>query len=146
MTDPAVYDHLWPTGTDYPDGTYRVVGTENDAVTLLRVANAQGRRVATGEVVSVPREELGGFDAAENPDGNRPLGAALNSKMRALYWSARVFARNMLANPRSAALALAVLLVGVAGDGVLSLPDALFPALTLVGALSLAYVGSGRLS
>lgn len=78
MTDPSPYDHYRPVDADYPDAVYRVVGTgaddEDGELRLLEVADADGRRVTTGRVVSVPREDLAGFEPAENPDsGFRPM-------------------------------------------------------------------------
>jgi hypothetical protein len=77
VSDPSPYDHYRPVDADYPDGVYRVVGTggpgEDGEVRLLEVADADGRRVTTGRVLSVPREDLAGFEPAENPDaGFRP--------------------------------------------------------------------------
>jgi hypothetical protein len=49
LEDLAVYDHLRPTAPERAGvnpGVYRVVGT--DPVTLLRVGDADGRRVTTG--------------------------------------------------------------------------------------------------
>jgi len=74
VSDPSPYDHSRPVGADYPDGVYRVVGTGgDDSVRLLEAADADGRRVTTGRLLAVPREELAGFEPAENPDsGFRP--------------------------------------------------------------------------
>lgn len=76
--DPRPYDHYSPADADYHDGVYRVVGTGGDGgdgeLRLLEVADADGRRVTTGRVLTVPREDLAGFEPAENPDaGFRPL-------------------------------------------------------------------------
>ncbi len=77
--DPQPYDHYRPVDADYPEGVYRVVGTAgngggDDTVRLLEVSDADGRRVNTGRVLAVPREDLGGFEPAENPDaGFRPM-------------------------------------------------------------------------
>jgi len=75
--DPSPYDHYRPVDADYPDGVYRVVGTggnQEGDVRLLEVGDADGRRVTTGRVLSVPREDMAGFEPAENPDaGVRPM-------------------------------------------------------------------------
>ncbi|WP_197428449.1 hypothetical protein [Halapricum sp. CBA1109] len=84
--NPAVSDHLRPTDADVPDGVYRVVGT-TDGVTLLRVGDADGRRVVTGEVRTVP--DATGFEAAENPAGNRSLGRTVAGVPQTLYWQLR---------------------------------------------------------
>lgn len=63
------YDHVRATDqSPVAPGVYRVVGT-GDPVTLVRVADDDGRRRNTGEVVSVPAATLSAsFDPAENPD------------------------------------------------------------------------------
>lgn len=76
MPDPSPYDHYRPADADYPEGVYRVVGTgtEDGDIRLLEVADADGRRVATGRVVAVSPENLAGFEPAKNPDaGFRPM-------------------------------------------------------------------------
>ena len=78
MPDPSPYDHYRPVDADYPEGVYRVVGTggndEAGEVRLLEVADTDGRRVTTGRVLAVAREDLAGFEPAENPDaGFRPM-------------------------------------------------------------------------
>lgn len=144
MDPPSVYDHLQPTDIDYPDGTYRVVGTSEEAVTLLRVADADGRRVNTGEIVTVDSDELDGFEPAENPDGNRPLGAVVTSKLEMTYWSVRVFVQQLATHPLPTAVAVTLVVVGSFGERVLPLPEIVLSGLILVGSLGLAYVGSGR--
>ena len=142
MASPAVYDHVRPTGT-HPDGVYRVVGVTDERVTLLRVADADGRRAHTGETLTVPLAEFEQFDTAENPDGNRSLGAALAAAPKTAYWSVRAFVEQLLAHPGQAAVALAVLVAGAAGESVLPFPDIVFGVLIFAGALGLAYVGGG---
>ena len=145
MNAPSAYDHLRPTDDDPPDGTYRVVGTGDAGVTLLRVADADGRRVNSGELRAVGHDELDGFAPAENPDGNRPLGVAVASTLVMVYWSIRVFVQQLLVHPLAAAVALALLAAGNVGNSLLPMPDAASGVLLLVGRLGLAYVGSGRL-
>ncbi|WP_226005891.1 hypothetical protein [Natrinema salinisoli] len=70
MDSLAMRDHCRPIAGDYPDGIYRVVGTGEDTVTLFRVGDAEGRRVNTGEIVTVRDREFEAFEPAENPDGN----------------------------------------------------------------------------
>lgn len=141
---PAVFDHLRPTDTEhYPPGIYRVVGTSEDGITLLRVANADGRRAHTGEVVTVSKHTLK-FEAAENPDGNRSVGAIFSS-IGTAYWSLRTFVGSLAAHPLASVVALAFLLTGQFGEGVLPLSDATLAGLVLVGTFGLVYVGSGRL-
>ncbi|MDS0279174.1 hypothetical protein NDI85_15345 [Halomicroarcula sp. S1AR25-4] len=142
---PAVYDHYRPSGADYPDGVYRVVGTDDDGVTLLRVADAGGRRRHTGEVVTVPTADLSGFEATENPDGNRSRRAVVRSSLDGLYWSARAFVQTLAERPLLSTAALALLLAGEFGRDVLSLSGLQAGALIVVGGLALVYIGSGRL-
>lgn len=141
MPSLSVFDHVRPTDAVYPDGVYRVVGTSDEAATLLRVADADGRRTNTGEIIAVGSDELDGFDPAENPDGNRPLGSAVASTLETLYWSGRAFGRELAAHPLPTAGAAALVLVGYVGP----LPDVALGASVLVGILGLAYIGSGRL-
>ena len=145
MTTPSVYDHYSSTDTDSSDGIYRVVGTSEDGVTLLRVGNANGQRINTGEIITVRGDDLDRFDPAENPDGNRPLGDAVKSMTGMVYWSLRVFVQQLAAHPLMTLLAVAVLAVGNFGDGIVPVPDSAFGILIVVGSLGLAYIGSGRL-
>ena len=145
MGSPSVYDHVRPTGVDYLDGTYRVVGTGEKAVTLLRVADADGRRINSGELVTVSYNDFDEFDPAENPDGNRPLGSVIRSTLEMDYWSVRVFVQQLAAHPLPAAIAVTLILVGSFGEQVVPVSDAVLSVLILVGSLGLAYVGSGRL-
>ena len=146
MQSPSVYDHLQPSGADYPDGIYRVVGEDGGVVTLLQVGDADGRRVNRGSVVSVRADELDGFTPARNPDGTRPLRAALRSRFGMVYWSIRVFLGQVVAHPIPATIAILLILVGFLGEGVLPVPDSFRGGLIIVGSLGLAYVGRGRLS
>ena len=145
MDSLSVYDHLSPTNIDYPDGIYRVVGISGEGITLLRVADADGRRVNTGEIITVSYDDLDGFDPTENPDGNRPLGSALTSGVEMVYWSLRVFVQQLAAHPLLTVLAFAFISAGYFGEAILPLPEVVPDILTIVGALGLAYIGSGRL-
>ncbi|MCU4801834.1 hypothetical protein OB920_15755 [Halobacteria archaeon HArc-gm2] len=87
----AVSDHVRPSGDgpvdadrSLPPGVYRVVGTPENAVTLLRVADADGRRVHTGEVHRVPRTDLDEFEVAANPDENRSLASSVVGQLDGL--------------------------------------------------------------
>ena len=85
--DTAVYDHLRSTDPDDDDAIYRVVGTSADTVTLLRVADGDGRRAHTGEVITLSRDALDGFEPAENPDGG--VVDTLRSMVSGGYWTLR---------------------------------------------------------
>ncbi|QLK25614.1 hypothetical protein HYG81_16250 [Natrinema zhouii] len=145
MTSLTIRDHVRPTDGDYPDGIYRVVGTSEGAVTLLRVGDADGRRVNTGEIVTVSVGDLEAFEPAENPDGNRPFGATVASQLEMGYWSLRVFGQQLAAHPFPTAIAGLLVLAGVAGERITLLPEPALTALILAGSLGLAYIGSGRL-
>jgi hypothetical protein len=141
----SVSDHLAPTTADRPAGVYRVVGTAEETVTLLRVGDAEGRRVHTGEVVTVPRSNLSGFESAANPDGNVPATAAIASPVRMAGWSVRAFLGQVQSHPVPAGVALALVAAGWYGGRVPVVPDGVAVVVTLLGSLGLAYVGSGRL-
>ncbi|MFB6159676.1 MAG: hypothetical protein ABEJ61_00690 [Haloferacaceae archaeon] len=141
---PSLYDHLRPVDADVADGVYRVVGTREAGVTLLRVADADGQRVHAGELVAVDEADLDGFAPAGNPNGNRSSARALASTVEVGAWSVRAFVRQLLARPLPTAVALALLAAGTVGQGRLPLPDVALGGLILAGSLGLAYVGSGR--
>lgn len=145
MTSASIYDHFRPADSDYPDGVYRVVGTSAETVTLLRVGGSDGRRVNTGEIRRVTETELEGFEPAANPDGNRPFGDSLASKLEMGYWSLRAFGQQLVARPLPAAISGLLVVVGVGGEQIGSLPEILLSALLFAGALGLAVIGSGRL-
>jgi hypothetical protein len=92
-TDPTVGDHYRPTddaaAATAQRGVYRVVGA-GDRVTLLLVADQNGRRRHTGETVRVDRDVLAEqFEPAEDPDaGFSPL-AWLRGLVQGLVWSVR---------------------------------------------------------
>jgi len=144
MSAPSVYDHLRPTGGDRQDGVFRVVGTDAETVTLLRVGDADGGRVHTGEIVTVDGDALGGFEPAANPDGNRSLGAALLGIARHVYWSSRAFAAQARTNPVAATVSFALVATGAFGDRVVPLSGIELLGLLVLGTLGLAMVGSGR--
>jgi hypothetical protein len=132
MQDPAVYDHLRSTDSDDDDAVYRVVGTDDGSVTLLRVSDGDGRRAHTGEVVTVPTDALSSFESAENPDGNHGFGATLLSAGSAGYWALRTGGPFM-----TAGVALAV--VGTLGNvGLLPLPPLAVNGLLFTGFGSIA--------
>lgn len=145
MVSPSTYDHVLSTDSDSLDGVYRVVGTGDERVTLLRVGAADGRRIHTGEIITVSYDAFDEFKPAENPDGNRSFGAAIVAMLETSYWSFRVFARQLVIHPLLTVLAIAAIVAGALGDGTVSLPDVVFASLLLVGSLGLAVIGSGRL-
>jgi len=145
MSSPAVYEHFRLTDLDHPDGVYRVVGTEDETVTLLRVADTSGRRANSGEIVRVRADELAECPSARNPDGNRPVGETIASNLKMTFWSLRVFVQQFVVHPIPSALAVALVAIGVVGEEFVQLPSVAQSALILAGSLGLAYIGSGRL-
>lgn len=147
MPSPSIYDHYRPVGDgcDVPDGVYRVVGTSDRAVTLLRVGTQSGRRVATGDLRRLSRDEFAGFEPAENPDVDDSSMASIGSIPGRVYWSIRAFLIQLSRRPLAAVIALSILGVGLLGETVLPLGEATASGLVLVGSLCLAGVGSGRL-
>jgi hypothetical protein len=141
---PEVYDHLRSTDPDDDAGIYRVVGTHADSVTLLRVADGDGRRAHTGEVITVPTDALDAFEPAENPDGNRSLGGQLRSLGGSLYWSFRSAMAALADRPLLTALGLGLYVAGRFAGGRLPLPDLALSMVALAGIVVVAAVASGR--
>jgi len=138
-----MYDHLRPTGPEagVDPGVYRVVGA-GDPLALLRVGDANGRRVNSGEVVAVGRNALAAFESADNPDGNRPPSELVVGALSSLGWQLRAFAGGLRANPVIAAAGLAAFLVGQFGEGQLPGPGSVPAVLVILGAVALAYAGT----
>ncbi|WP_459192949.1 hypothetical protein [Halosimplex sp. J119] len=146
-SDPAVYDHLRPIDPDTADapvasGVYRVVGTHESSVTLLRVGDADGRRVNTGDVTTVDRDDLDRFEPADNPDGNRSAGEAAAGFLGDLRWQLQAFAGGLRANPLAALAAFALVVVGHQGHRVLSVPEPVLTAVYFLGVLGVVYLGA----
>ena len=81
MSDaPTPYDHYRPPdASDLSDGVYRVVGVADGEVTLLAVADADGRRIHSGRLVSVPADRVtADFAPAPNPDEGFDPGALVD--------------------------------------------------------------------
>ncbi|WP_318568890.1 hypothetical protein [Salinigranum marinum] len=146
MSSLSVHDHLRPVDADLPDGAYRVVGTADATVTLLLIVDADGERIHSGEIWTVARGDLDGFERVDRPDGTRPVGRVGVSLLEAAYWSVRAFVQQLAAHPLPSAAAIALVLAGSVGQRAAPLPDLAFGVSILAGSLGLAYVGSGRLS
>lgn len=133
---PAVGDHLAATGEPdrHPTGVYRVVGHGDGSVTLLHVADPDGRRRHTGRLVAAG--SLAGFERTTPPTD----GDGVSDRLRDAGWQVRAFLTELRRQPVASTLAAAPLAVGVTD----LLPDAA-AGLLFVGSLGLAYVGSGRL-
>lgn len=141
---PEMAEYLQPTTTDHPDGIYRVVGTDESTVTLLRVGDAEGTRVHTGEIQQIDRTKLDGFETADEPAG-RGVVATLADVPELLYFQFVAFAGTLTDRPGATAVALVCLVAGLIGDQLAAVPRAAEVGLILVGSLGLAALGSGRL-
>lgn len=91
--DVEVGEHYRPTpsaaAATAERGVYRVVGA-GERVTLLRVADRNGRRRHTGETVRVDRDVLAEqFDPADDPDAGFSPTAWLRGLVQGLVWSVR---------------------------------------------------------
>jgi hypothetical protein len=100
MVDPegpptATYSHVRPNDdVDVDPGVYRVVGATDGRVTLLLVADDDGRRSHAGTVVHVDAATVAGsFEAATNPDGGFSPSRLVRSMAQSLYWQARSLVR-----------------------------------------------------
>jgi len=147
MPSLAVSDHVAPTDAEYPGGVYRVVGTSDGTVTLLRVADGDGCRVHTGELLTVDADGVERFEPTDPPAPTRSLGARAASTVEMGYWTLRAFGQRLRAHPLATAPLVALVAVGLVGDSVAPppLPDPVFGVLLLLGSLGLAYVGGGHL-
>ncbi len=141
----AVYDHVRPPegealGSDLPRGVYRVVGTADDAVTLLRVADDEGRRVHAGELVTVAGGDVAALEPAPNPDDDRSLADVASAQLTGFWWTLRVLARTVVERPAPSAVALALVATGLFGDPYLPVPDIGDLLLFLAGFSLLVYL------
>jgi hypothetical protein len=86
-----VGEHYRPVDGDHTPGVYRVVGT-TDGVTLLRVGDADGRRVHTGAVHRLGEGVIESeFEPTTNPDAGLSPTGAVRETAQGLYWSVRRF-------------------------------------------------------
>ncbi|GGK60455.1 hypothetical protein [Haloarcula sebkhae] len=141
----AVGDHVRPAEVGresrVPDGIYRVVGADDDSVTLLLVGDAAGHRVHTGEVVTVALEALAAFESAKNPDANRSLVTHAISQLDGLRWSLWLLWRSIRTRPLPGTAAITLLLVGAFGEWILPVSETVLTGFFLLGALLLFSLG-----
>lgn len=76
-------------GTDLAPGGYRVVGVGEGAATLLRVTDADGRRVRSGRVERVDAAAVDSLEPADDPDASPGPVRALASMVDGLVWTLR---------------------------------------------------------
>lgn len=134
--------HLRPTNGTQPAGVYRVVGTRSETVTLLRVGDADGSRVVTGEVVTVERDALAGFERTDPPSGSA---GGVTGSLTMVYWSLRAFAGSLAGSPVATLVGVGLIAAGLIGDRFVTLPGPADGVAILLGSLTLAAIGSGRL-
>ncbi|KZN23652.1 hypothetical protein A4G99_12245 [Haladaptatus sp. R4] len=86
-----VGDHYRPTADGDGSDVYRVVGTGDDVV-LLRLTDADGTRIHSGELRHCSRDALEtDWEPAGNPDAGLTPVADLKNVLSGLYWSFRRF-------------------------------------------------------
>jgi hypothetical protein len=141
-----LYDHFQVSSGDYPNGIYRVVGVGEDTVTLLKIGDEDGRRVHTGEIITLELDEVEKLDRVTDPEPNQRTSAVVKSVLETGYWSLRVFARELAKHPIPTVIAAVFVLLGYSGGGILpSFSSTVSGLLVILGSLGLAYIGSGRL-
>lgn len=85
----AVGTHFRPVAGQHAPGVYRVVGATG-TVALLRVGDAEGRRVHTGEIRHVSATTLRAeFEPAESPDAGLSLSGTVRGIAQWFYWNVR---------------------------------------------------------
>jgi hypothetical protein len=146
MDQVSVYDHFQVRSGDYPTGTYRVVGVREETVTLLKIGDEEGRREHTGDIITLGLDEVEALDRIEEPELDQRTSAAIKSVLEMGYWSLRVFTRELAKHPIPTAIAAVLVLLGYFDGGILpSFSSTVSGLLIMLGSLSLAYIGSGRL-
>lgn len=137
---PRVGDHVRST-TDTPGpGVYRVVGVSGESVTLLHVADSDGRRQHTGETSSVTVEALDSMERTTNPDENRPVSAAIAAQLDGFWWSLRLIEKRARQRPLLSVPAIVLIVVGLVGERYLPIPELITTLSFLVGALTLVFL------
>ena len=140
----SLYDHVEVPNSDHSAGIYRVVGTTDDTVTLLHVADADGRRIHPGRTVSVSHDTYQQLPTASNPDGGGSITDLLASLPATGYWAVRGSARQLSASPLRTLLAVAAVAVGALGPRALPVSPLVLDGLLLGGILALVVIGEGR--
>jgi len=141
MNTVSTYDHLRPVDGDYPEGVYRVVGVGDGTVTAVRVADPDGRRRHTGELITVERADMADFEGVEDPPEDRSEGSVGTAFLARTYWTFRAFAHELVVAPVPTAVATLLILAG--SLEAVPVPDEVRGGLIVVGSLSVALVGSG---
>ena len=140
---PAVSDHVELQDSDHPDGVYRVVGTTDETVTLLQVADADGQRVHSGYTIAVPTATYESLPAAANPDEQGLIAASLRSVPTGTYWTRRAAGRRYAEQPLLTAILVAIPVIVAVGEGVLPVQSGILDGIFAGGISWLVSLGSG---
>ncbi|WP_254536084.1 hypothetical protein [Halomarina litorea] len=139
----APFDHFRADeGAPVAPGIYRVVGADDERVTLLHVGDTAGGRVHTGRIERVPRTALDRLEAADSPDLTGPR-AALAGGLEGLWLTARFAPRRAAKRPLQTVAGLVLYLGGLLGPSVATLPDPAFDLAQAAGVLLLAAAVAG---
>lgn len=87
-----IRDHVEASGDEHVPGVYRVVGIDEESVTLLRVTDGDGTRRATGAVVTVERP-LVDFQSAPDPDAGIDPVRWFRNQLQGAVWELRSLTR-----------------------------------------------------
>ncbi len=145
MNDPALGDHVATEHPDHRSGVYRVVGVGDRQVTLLLVGDEEGKRIHTGDVVSVALSEFDGFESVEPPTRRQSLRESIRAGRAIGYWSLRANTRQLRARPAQTALVALLLGGGLLSDVLNLAPEPVSTALVVAGSLLFVLVVTGRL-
>jgi hypothetical protein len=85
-------------GSSLAPGVYRVVGVDDERVTLLAVGTPDGDRVHTGRIERVDRAALAAFEPTDSPDPEGVF-AALGEQFGGVALTARYAPRRMARRP-----------------------------------------------
>ncbi|PSP37641.1 hypothetical protein BRC71_11830 [Halobacteriales archaeon QH_7_65_31] len=141
----SVGDHLATNHPEYRSGVYRVVGTDNQRLTLLLVGDSGGKRIHTGLVISVDRSTLDSFEPAEQPLPDRSVTETVLSGLSIGYWSLRANARQLRVRPIRTAAVAVLLAGGLLLDRLDLVPEIVASAAVVTGSVLVVLVATGRL-
>jgi hypothetical protein len=141
-SNPNPGDHYRANGEGpVPPGYYRVVGRDEDGVTLLYVGDSERRRRHTGRIESVDRSALARLEPAAAPRSGVLTRAT--DVAEGLWLSARTVPDNLRDRPRQVLLALALLVAATSGPALVSAPPLVLGVANLLGALLLGAAAAG---